>query len=523
MFDAIERAVSKLTDHGAWNDGWRAVRGIIRYDSKGFDDNVRARVIAMETHLKPTSLLDKAEAHLTSNQWAILDVADDYDNNESASLAFEKAERSAFEIGRSVAGESAILEELLTKLVTGNNTRLHSFGRGLATGCEDTRRMFDDLRSALELVTPTRRNLSSICGFLSEVAVTNSTLYNAVLDEAVHDGTLGASFPVIQCTSRIDQRGIQRLRLALTLEITPIDAFQCLAWGRAHESIGDDDLSSLVELIVCKDGGLPVAVEILKMRVHREKSEERHHSTSLIATAHKVLASYPLDLRGRRDDSNADHALSCIASVFLRSDDGAECAAVIVKELATAIKTHKTSVFSHEHLLNSLAKAQPRIFLDEFFGRENLEQMRHRRLFSGDFQAGGNPMNQITDDVLIDWCESDPQRRYAIVSGSLEAYIKSKDSDDFEWRPTVYKILERTHDPETTLDQLVRSLEPMSYSGSLADNLVELSRLLPKLFGVVSESRRRHHVSHLCGRSKVSDTLSGATRTGPRGVAMSAI
>ena len=34
MFAAIEKTVDKLLEQGAWNDGWIAIRGIIRYDSK---------------------------------------------------------------------------------------------------------------------------------------------------------------------------------------------------------------------------------------------------------------------------------------------------------------------------------------------------------------------------------------------------------------------------------------------------------------------------------------------------------
>ena len=58
------------------------------------------------------------------------------------------------------------------------------------------------------------------------------------------------------------------------------------------------------------------------------------------------------------------------------------------------------------------------------------------------------------------------------------------------------------HHPFNKLEYLRRNRD-LTYSDLLTGVLDNVTVC------VISESRRRHHVSHLCGRSKVQDTLSG--------------
>ena len=43
MYDVLEESARKILEQGAWNDGWIAVREIIRYDSNGFNDEVKEK------------------------------------------------------------------------------------------------------------------------------------------------------------------------------------------------------------------------------------------------------------------------------------------------------------------------------------------------------------------------------------------------------------------------------------------------------------------------------------------------
>ena len=86
---------------------------------------------------------------------------------------------------------------------------------------------------------------------------------------------LGEWLAILQITAAIDQRSVERLHEALDLGKAPIHSFKQLAWGRVHESIGDDDLALLLEKMLTKEGGLGVVLEILNMRFHQGKEEAR--------------------------------------------------------------------------------------------------------------------------------------------------------------------------------------------------------------------------------------------------------
>ncbi len=481
MYAAIEQAANKLLQRGAWNDGWIAVRGIIRYDSKGFDKETQDRLLVLERQLKPEDLLEKARTFALSDQRGNFDLDDDFDDDEPASSGYRRAEEATRMIGAQVASDPATFQELLPDLVSTYNTRLHNFGRGLAEGCADKERMFQDLRDALENRPREQRQNGVLLGFLSFTAESDSAFYNKTLDEAVNDDLLGEWLPILQATSIIDQRGVERLHEALELGKAPIHAFQHIAWGRVHESISDDDLAKLLEKILTKDGGLGVVVEILQMRFHRSKEEAREYSDALISVALKALTMHPFDQKQRQRGSE-DYALSTIAMRSLTHPAGAMAARELAKNLAGAILTHQAYSFDYTRLLNTLATLWPKIFLDEFLGRDGAEGYQRQRSFSDEFERRENPMSQIPDEEVVAWCEEDPTSRYASAISAVEAFEKTSESEKYTWRPIVKDILDKAPDLEKIFEELGRSLRPSSWSGSLAAILEDRSTLLHDLY-----------------------------------------
>ncbi len=481
MYAEIEQAVNSLLAQGAWNDGWIAVRRIIRFDSKQLDEETRKKLFALEKRLKPESLLEKARIFALSDQWGSFDLEDDFDGNESASAGHRRAEEATRVIGTEVAADPALLKELLPELVSTRNTRLYNFGQGLAEGCADKGSMFRGLRDALEKAPRDNRQIGVLLGFLSTSAKADSVLYNEILDEAVGDELLGEWFVILQTTSAINQRGVERLHEALDFSKAPINSFQHLAWGRVHESIDDDDLATLLQKLLTKEGGIGVVLDILQMRSHQGKEEAREYSDSLVAVAQRALIMHPFD-RNQRQQGSEDYALAAVAKRCLSHPEASASAKELAKNLADAIFSHQAYSFDYIELLNTLAKLRPRIFLDEFLDRQDAEEFQRNRMFSVDFERKENPMTQIPDEQVIAWCEEDPASRYAIAATVVEAFEISSDTGKHVWRPIVEAILENAPDLTEIFEELGRSLRPSTWSGSRAAILEERSVLLPNLF-----------------------------------------
>ncbi len=481
MFAAIEKIADKLLEQDTWNDGWIALRRIIRFDSKGFDDETRKRLFALAKRLRPENLLDKARTFALTNQYGGIDLEDDFDDDEPLSVSYHRTEEMTRAIGTKVATNSETFKELLPALVSTQNVRLYKFGQGLADGCEDKDQMFRDLHTALENTPRDKRQIGVILGFLSSIAESDPEFYALKLDDAVGDGLLGEWFPSLQRTSTIDQRGIKRLHESIDLGKAPINAYQNFALGRGHESISDDDLAGLIEKILTKESGIGVAIEMLQISFRRSNAESREYSDTLIAVAQKTLRMHLFDQKQQKHDS-VDYALSNIAQKCLRYSEGINVAKELAKNLADVILTYQTYSFDYTRLLNTIAELHPKIFLDEFLGREDVEEYQRRRLFSDDFERRENPMSQISDDVVITWCEEDPESRYSIVVSAVKGFKKHTETGKYEWRPVVYAILDWAPDLEKVFEELGRSLRPSSWGGSLANILEERSVLLRDLY-----------------------------------------
>jgi hypothetical protein len=90
-------------------------------------------------------------------------------------------------------------------------------------------------------------------------------------------------------------------------------------------------------------------------------------------------------------------------------------------------------------------------------------------MFTDDFERRNNPLNQISDDDLISWCNNEPEDRYTLIASAIQAFSKSTETGKLEWKPVVYSIFEKAPDLSVVLEHLADAIRPRSWGGSLAD------------------------------------------------------
>ena len=477
----LEASARKIQAQTAWNDGWIAIRKTLRYDRNRFNKTVQSKLRQLEKLLRPSNLLDQARTFALSAQHRTLDLADDFDENEDASAGWRRAEETTRKIGAQVAQSANTLKALLPDLVSTHGSRLHAFGRGLADGCSNKHKMFNILRDEIENTSPEKRQINLFLGFLSVSAESDPSFYHSTLDALIRDDVLGHWFPIFQTTSTIDQRGLERLHEALAFGKAQIDTFQYLAWGRAHASINDDELARLLKTILSKEGGIGVTIEILQMRFHGRHGKSQEVSDSLLGVARDVLSIYPF---GETVNSQANHDddLAEIARICLKGKNGIPAVTQVGQKLANALMDKRVFAFDYPRLLDSLAQAQPIVFLDVFLGDYTVDDNQRSGIFSNNFVRHGNSLNQIPDGDLLSWCEKDSTGRYPIVASAIQAFTKSGETGKLEWKPVVYDIFERAPDLEAVLEHLATAIRPRSWSGSLADILLERVVLFEELY-----------------------------------------
>ena len=475
FLDDLENSVIQTHIQEPWNEGWISIKGIIQHDSKWMDQRALSRLRQLSERLKPVDLLEKARTYALTDERLSFDLEDDFDEN--ASEQFKRVQDATRKIGISVGKDIFVFRQLLAELVSNYHHRLIVFGEGLGDGCEDRKSMWKMLYEQIEKTLPEKRQIAVMLGFLSSCAIHDSELYHSILNSLIKDELLGRWFPYFQVASKVDKQGVERLHKALDEGNADIYSFKQLAWGRAHEAIDDDDLAVLIQKLNLKDGGVQVATEILSMRFHMEKGKPANHSRKLVAVSREVLLKYPYENRPSGYE-HFDYELAQIADVSLHGQEGAQSARELCQYLAEGFKEHRIYSSYYHELLEVLARIHPHVFLDAFIGRD---EYMFRRMMFGDLERADSPVNQIPENILVDWCEQDPATRYPLIVSSMQMYSKSKDSQELCWHPILPTIFEKSPNIQAVLSHLANEIYPMSWSDSRADALAKRFSLFAQL------------------------------------------
>lgn len=255
MHDDLERVIHAISAKGFWREGWIAVRQTLGFDAGVFAPKVKAHLVALEQILRPTTLLQRVQSIVLSQKPGAIDLDEYEDDGNDVAASYARTEALAEALGEETAKDAKAFVELLPELVSGQG-RLPSFGRGLAAGAESLQAVWDALVGALAGTPEGNRNMQVLGGFIEAVNQSNPHFAASLLGAATSDTVLGPRFPWLQCMVPIDAAGVDRVRRSLTLGMAQAEVFQCLAWGRSHETISGRDLKDLVQRIAAKPSGV---------------------------------------------------------------------------------------------------------------------------------------------------------------------------------------------------------------------------------------------------------------------------
>jgi hypothetical protein len=473
MHDELTRVATSLDAQKPWNEGWVAVRETRYFDYKekkepNLDD--LARLNALEKILRPKNLIDLARIYAVSRGGYDLDTLDgEEEYEEDGRSRYERVDDITCKIGRDLAVEDEMLDELLPELLSTNAPRAWMIGKGLAQGEQDRDAIWAKVEAAAREVPEEERNVSVMLGFLGEVRKDDSARANAILNDLVSDADFAGIFPLFQIAAGVDDEGVERLKTSLENGVAGVWLFQRLAWGRAHESIKDDQLAELLELLVGKPEGHEVATEILRMRFHRDRTETgRRHKKSILEFGRKLLMAVPLS-GTRRSGDLQDHELAGIACVVFRSKDTARAAQTFCKRLKNSEAAGDVHLYRLPELLAEIAKLHPVAFLDAFLDEDEETDLRRNRLFAFGLGRRESPLSAIPDEVIVKWCVKKNQALHfqAIASNAPMFHRPGGEDTPFEWKPLFRGLVASAPDKVDVLQRIAENIRPRSWSGSL--------------------------------------------------------
>jgi len=478
QLDALERISKAIAAKGFWRDGWIAARQSLRYDAKVLPAAALTRLTALEEFLRPKELANKVRALILGAKGGGLDL-DDFENDDVNDFAAASARATAAieRLGKDVASDADVLSTLLPELVSGSG-KLWEFGRALVLEAENPRAMWDGL--VAQFVATPKPNNQVLSGFLNSLQTLDAPELDRILDEVLTNEMMAECFPVLQASVAIDAKGVARLHRALELGKAPITNFFGLAYGRASDPIPAPDFRDLVLAIARKPGGSPVALEIISMRLHSFTAEKSPPSPETIEAGRALLSSYVFAPRTSHADRH-DYELGIIVRACLAGSEGAPVAQSLCRNLICAIARRDAHSSDHDDLVEGLSVVQPTVMLDELFAGSDADRKRSVRMIHDMMRSRKHPLNVVSDDIILAWCDADPKARYPFAAALVMRFKRPNHDAPHEWATVTAKLLQKAPKPLLVFNEIVRRLRPGSFSGSFATKLESRLKLLDKL------------------------------------------
>ena len=469
LYDELEEVAQEISNQGSWKEAWIAVRTIKRYDGNTMDPEVYSRLDNLDKLLKPTTLLQRAKLYALSGYGHTLDLVDTVED-EDEYLAVEQITQS---LGREVGTNYEVFKELLPDILSKDGARIFTFGQGLANGGVNPEQIWQDFCQQLTLIEEDLRIYQVMRGFLNGISRKDTNLSEELLNKAVTDKVLAVVFPLLQTSVEIMPEAVERLKKSLEYGEAPIRQYQCLAYGRAHETINDDDLCELLSLISSQEGGVVVSAKILQMRLHAHRGETL--GESIIFLGQELLLKYQF---AGIDNCQIDYVLAEIVRACLVGEAAEDNAKTLCKNLCEAYTDHSIYSSDYDHVVEALAATQPEVFLESFLS-EDVKSYSLDRIFR--LPTRVNPMAHIDDDIIVGWCEQNPETRYPKVASVIIPFRRAEQGKSLEWTPLAQTIINNFYDPSVILNEFKSTFRPTTWSGSRADILQSRICLIQEL------------------------------------------
>lgn len=468
-YDLIEACVNEIRKVQNWNEAWILSSEMIQFDFKKMPKDALKKLLAIRKVLKPQNLENLARSYALSGKHLFWDLEQDFSGElQDSRDSLKRLQEITIQIGSMVAKDEKVLDKLLPELVSTNNSQLHDFGKGIAKGCTDKRNLWAKVKSEFINTPEERRYVILIQGFLYQCKSDTPDIYCEILDEILDDEILGMIYPLFESSAPIDIHGLDRLYKSLEINRCNIDMYSHVVYNGAHVGIGDDDLANLLEEILKKENGFIPVTQILTIRFTNKKDPSLH-SDKLLSVARKTLTVH--DYSGKGKQEMLDHALTSIAEVCLGAGNHEHIIKNICMNIRHAFSRNYMSCFTIEGFMGLLLQNHPEIFLESFLDNSENSDINYFLNFHSMFDEEVNPLNKVSDEILIKWCENDPENRFTLLSGIIQPFVKSEDSSSLTWREVVYYIFENVQELEQIFENIAASIRPNSHSGSFANLL----------------------------------------------------
>lgn len=472
LYDQVERLCRRFAADGFWREGWFACKQTLRFGSSQLEPQSASCLTRLEADLRPSNITEQVMAIALSERSGNFELEATDDDFTQASARLEAKAR---ELGEIVGADDALFEQLLPVMLRGG-VRAWTFGQGLAATSSQTKATWTKLVEGLAHVPSMQQDVQVLRGFLAEVWKRDKDLVHSILDAGLATQHLAAFVPLLEAAVDLDERGLARLQRALRSGV-PVRMYRFLAYGGVTDRAPAGSFKDLLLLIATQPDGFDVALEILYMRFHSDRSEQRAHEPELLSAGAKLLRH----IKFGTDNSSTTYQLAEVIKACLGAADARSSAADLAGQLRNAVANHETYSFNNSELLTALLQVQPTGVLDALFSGSEDDRRAGVQVFDDLDAHGTNPADSISRDTLIEWCNADADVRYPLAAEFVSFSRHAEESASLMWSEQAVALLVGAPNPERVLATFIVRFHPTSWSGSRAASIEANSRLLDSI------------------------------------------
>tara|TARA_R110002111_G_scaffold247477_1_gene310663 strand:+ start:313 stop:1728 length:1416 start_codon:yes stop_codon:yes gene_type:complete len=430
-------------------------------------------------------LADRIAAYVLPAQWSAIDVADvEFDNDDKYAEAQEQANDAAESIGVELAESAALLGQHLPRILNSEQGRGPVAAKGLGRSVVDPEATWHAILDAIKREHPKGRAGGFLAGYLEGVASQNPAVAQDLLDEALADATLHPSFIWMQAVVGLDDRGIARIIGAALILSVPIETFQTLGYGRISDDLTSDQLRSILEALVIRDGGLLIAVDIFNMRVFSRRSDGELILEGEREIARWLLERYDFTEKNQRAASQ----IKGIVSGCLVPGQDDILVERLCERLKMAIESHRISGWNFGKLVRHLIEEFTHSALTVLVDQDEGDGPTRRSVFRYLRDNQPCPLGGVHVAGLLAWANEVPDRRYNRLAQVMRPWTSTNDDEPeqgtrLKWTAGARAVLSNAPDKAKVLNTFIKSFRPTGWSGSYADVIASRISLFDELIG----------------------------------------
>ena len=441
LYYDLEEIVEDVLNKESWPQIWISIGVIKHFDIEKIPKKMLEKINILQEKCIPKTIDDKIRVFLSKGKRIYWEL-DDITENDKKNYEIVK------KLGIEVRTNKKELKQNILKINDYCNLyRIDAFTEGLYekdnNHSEIIYFLLDNIKN--DNKEAFFRIISTYISFLNE--------YNKskILDEILENKKYNKYYPRIQFGYQLKDSDIERVKLALSMNIAPIQDYYRIEF--VLENISISNIIGLVKIFSKSNESENLIISILHHLYWSKRSNEE-----LNEYARNFIANLDFENRNHLND-HLNYEIGKIVDNCFSGNDDKNHVVKIFDKFMKIMNEKGSSYYEYEYILKRLIVLYPIEFLDKLFSNNSIKEYKIR-YFVKEFINHENAMDLIDDDLLIKWME-DNNKAYEI--SYVINPIKNIDKV-YKWTKVSKYLIENYIDNKKIIENLINGIYPNSWS-----------------------------------------------------------